>query len=50
MRQTDLKLTEEDREQIGEICAKGVRQVREVNRAHVLAALVCSTLGVAASP
>ena len=39
MRQTDLKLTKEDREQIGEICAKGVRQVREVNRAHVLAAL-----------
>lgn len=39
MRQTELVLTEEDRKRIGEICAKGVRQVRELNRAHVLAAL-----------
>ena len=28
MQQTELKLTKEDRERIGEICAKGVRQVR----------------------
>ena len=39
MRQTELVLTDEDRMLIGDICAKGVRQVREVNRAHVLAAL-----------
>jgi transposase len=39
MRQTVLVLTDEDRTRIEEICAKGVRQVREVNRAHVLAAL-----------
>ena len=39
MRQTELVLTEEDRVRIGEICAKGTRQVRELNRAHVLAAL-----------
>ena len=39
MRQTELVLTEEDRVRIGEICSKGTRHVREVNRAHVLAAL-----------
>ena len=39
MRQTELMLTAEDRARIGEICAKGRRQVRELNRAHVLAAL-----------
>ncbi len=39
MRQTELVLKDEDRMRIGEICAKGTRQVREVNRAHVLAAL-----------
>lgn len=39
MRQTELVLTDEDRARIGEICSKGVWQVREVNRAHVLAAL-----------
>ena len=39
MRQTELVLTDEDRARIGEICSKGVLQVREVNRAHVLAAL-----------
>ena len=39
MRQTELVLKDEDRMRIGEICAQGTRQVREVNRAHVLAAL-----------
>lgn len=39
MRQTELVLTDEDRVRIGDICSKGVRQVRELNRAHVLAAL-----------
>lgn len=39
MRQTELVLTDEDRARIGEICSKGMRQVREVNRAHILAAL-----------
>lgn len=39
MRQTELVLTDEDRVQIGDICSKGTRQVREVNRAHVLSAL-----------
>jgi hypothetical protein len=39
MRQTELVLTDEDRTRIVEVCSKGTRQVREVNRAHVLAAL-----------
>ena len=39
MRQTELVLTDEDRTRIAEICAKGTRQVRELNRAHVLGAL-----------
>lgn len=39
MRQTELVLTDEDRRQIGEICSKGKRSVRVVNRAHVLSAL-----------
>ena len=39
MRQTELVLTDEDRARIAEICSKGTWQVREVNRAHVLAAL-----------
>ena len=39
MRQTELVLTDDDRIRIGEICSKGMRQVREVNRAHILAAL-----------
>src|SRR5665811_2261131 len=39
MRQTELVLTDEDRARIGDKCSKGVLQVREVNRAHVLAAL-----------
>ena len=39
MRQTTLMLTDEDRARIAEIVSKGTWQVREVNRAHVLAAL-----------
>ena len=39
MRQTELKLNEEDLSVIGEIRAKGVHQAREVNRAHVLSCL-----------
>jgi transposase len=39
MRQTELVLTDEDRARIAEICSKGTWQVRETNRAHVLAAL-----------
>ena len=39
MRQTKLVLADEDRARIAEICSKGTWQVREVNRAHVLAAL-----------
>ena len=39
MRQTELHLTEEDRELIESYRAKGLRHVREVNRAHILSAL-----------
>ena len=39
MRQTELHLTDEDRELIESYRAKGVRHAREVNRAHVLSAL-----------
>lgn len=39
MRQTELHLTDEDRELIESYRAKGVHHAREVNRAHVLAAL-----------
>lgn len=39
MRQTELHLTDEDRELIESYRAKGLRHAREVNRAHVLAAL-----------
>ena len=39
MRQTQLVLTKDDRVRIEEICSKGTRQVRELNRAHVLGAL-----------
>ncbi|MDP2793951.1 MAG: helix-turn-helix domain-containing protein [Sulfurisoma sp.] len=39
MRQTELHLTDEDRELIESCRAKGVRHAREVNRAHVLSAL-----------
>ena len=39
MRQTELHLTDEDRELIQSYRAKGLRHAREVNRAHVLSAL-----------
>ncbi|WP_114971960.1 helix-turn-helix domain-containing protein [Rhodoferax ferrireducens] len=39
MRQTELKLSEEDRSVIEAIRSKGVHQAREVNRAHVLSCL-----------
>ena len=39
MRQTELRLNDEDRELIESYRAKGLRNAREVNRAHILAAL-----------
>lgn len=39
MRQTELHLTDEDREMIESYWAKGLHQAREVNRAHILSAL-----------
>jgi Homeodomain-like domain len=39
MRQTELHLTDKDRELIESYRAKGLRHAREVNRAHILAAL-----------
>lgn len=39
MRQTELNLSEEDRSVIEGIRSKGLRQAREVNRAHVLSCL-----------
>jgi len=39
MRQTELHLTNEDRELIESYRAKGLHHAREVNRAHVLSAL-----------
>ena len=39
MRQTELRLTEKDREVIESYRAKGLHHAREVNRAHVLSAL-----------
>lgn len=39
MRQTELHLTEKDRESIELYRAKGLHQAREVNRAHILSAL-----------
>ena len=39
MRQTELHLTDEDRELIESFRAKGLRHAREVNRAHILSAL-----------
>lgn len=39
MRQTELHLSEEDRELIVSYRAKGVHHAREVNRAHILSAL-----------
>lgn len=39
MRQTELHLSSKDRRLVSEVRASGLRQVREVNRAHILAAL-----------
>ncbi len=39
MRQTVLRLTDEDRVLVDEIRGKGLHQAREVNRAHVLSCL-----------
>jgi transposase len=39
MRQTELHLSGKDRRLVSEVRAKGLRSVREVNRAHILAAL-----------
>ena len=39
MRQTELHLTAKDRELIESYRTKGLRNVREVNRAHILSAL-----------
>ncbi len=39
MRQTELHLTDEDRELIESYRSKGLHHAREVNRAHVLSAL-----------
>ena len=39
MRQTELKLSQEDRSVIDGIRSKGLHQAREVNRAHVLSCL-----------
>ena len=39
MRQTELRLTGEDRTAVDEIRSKGLHQAREVNRAHVLSSL-----------
>ena len=39
MRQTELHLTNEDRELIESYRAKGLHHAREVNRAHILSAL-----------
>lgn len=39
MRQTELHLTDEDRQLIESYRAKGLHATREVNRTHILAAL-----------
>ena len=39
MRQTELQLTDEERQLIESFRAKGMHHAREVNRAHILAAL-----------
>ena len=54
MRQTELKLSSDDRERVEEWRGKGLRPAREVNRAHILSALdgkvpesvICQVLGV----
>lgn len=39
MRQTELRLSDEDRQLIDSYRARGLHRAREVNRAHILAAL-----------
>jgi len=39
MRQTELRLSSRDRLTVEEVRSKGLRHAREVNRAHILAAL-----------
>ena len=39
MRQTELRLSSRDRQTVEEVRSKGLRHAREVNRAHILAAL-----------
>ncbi len=54
MRQTELRLSNKDRKRLDEWRSKGLRPAREVNRAHILAALdekvpesvICQVLGV----
>jgi transposase len=54
MQQTDLRLSSKDRKVLDECRRKGLRNAREVNRAHILAALdekipeavICQVLGV----
>ncbi|HUN91948.1 MAG TPA: helix-turn-helix domain-containing protein [Burkholderiaceae bacterium] len=54
MRQTELSLSNKDRKALDECRSKGLRRAREVNRAHILAALdekvpealICQVLGV----
>ena len=54
MRQTELTLSNKDRRVLDECRSKGLRHAREVNRAHILAALdekvpeavICQVLGV----
>jgi hypothetical protein len=54
MQQTELKLTNKDRKAVDDWRRKGLRHAREVNRAHILAALhekvpeavICQVLGV----
>ena len=39
MHQTELRLSNRDRQALGQYRSKGLRHAREVNRAHILAAL-----------
>ncbi len=39
MRQTELRLSRKDKQTVEEVRAKGLHHSREVNRAHILAAL-----------
>ncbi len=39
MRETELRLSENDRQAIEDVRSKGLHHAREVNRAHILAAL-----------